>query len=41
MLGGKYVEVKAGGKAGINPFDLEIEEDEGKRFINIEARFQR
>jgi len=37
-LGGKYVEVKAGGKAGINPFDLEIEEDEEKRFINIDGK---
>ncbi|WPX08219.1 VirB4 family type IV secretion system protein [Anaerocellum danielii] len=38
MLGGKYIEVKAGGKAGINPFDLEVEEDEGKRFLNIEGK---
>lgn len=38
MLGGKYIEVKAGSKAGINPFDLEVEEDEGKRFLNIEGK---
>lgn len=38
MFGGKYVEVKVGGKVGINLFDLEIEEDEGKRFINIEGK---
>jgi len=38
MLGGKYVEVKAGGKSGINPFDLEVVEDEGKRYVDIESK---
>ena len=36
ILGGQFIELKPGVKSGINPFDLEIEEDEhGKRKINL------
>lgn len=38
MLGGKYVKVKSGEKIGLNPFELEVEEDEGKRFVDIDSK---
>lgn len=35
-LGGQYIQLKPGVKSGINPFELEVEEDEnGKRKVDI------
>lgn len=38
MLGGKYVRIRPGEKLGINPFDVEVEEEEGKRFIDLNSK---
>lgn len=38
MLGGKYIRIKPGEKLGINPFDVEVEEEEGKRFIDLNSK---
>jgi len=37
-LGGKYIRIRPGEKLGINPFDVEIEEEEGKRFIDLNSK---
>lgn len=37
-LGGKYIKIKPGEKLGINPFDVEVEEEEGKRFIDLNSK---
>lgn len=37
--GGHYINIRAGEKTGINPLDLEIEEDEkGRKFIDIQGK---
>lgn len=38
FTGGQYINIKAGEKTGINPLDIEIEEYEGKRFIDIHGK---
>ncbi|QSX05460.1 VirB4 family type IV secretion system protein [Sedimentibacter sp. zth1] len=37
--GGHYINIRAGEKTGINPMDLEVEEDEkGRKFIDIQGK---
>lgn len=39
LLGGKYIKVKAGEKIGINPFELDVEEDDDKRrYVDINSK---
>jgi hypothetical protein len=35
-LGGKYITIKAGERSGINPFEIEVEEDEDKKIKTID-----
>lgn len=38
-LGGKYITIKVGQKSGINPFEVEIEEDErGRKYVDLYAK---
>ena len=37
-IGAEYIDIRAGEKTGINPLDLEIEEYQGRRFIDISGK---
>lgn len=37
-IGAEYIDIRAGEKTGINPLDLEIEEYQGRKFIDIAGK---